>query len=287
MSELFDGDFLKKLQQLVITSKIILSDGAGGNRKSRSKGSSVEFSDYREYAIGDDFRRVDWNAYGRFEKLFIKLFMEEREAPVNIFLDTSKSMNWGEPNKSIASRRLAAALSYISLSNYDRVSIVCMNDKAERVKLSMRGKNSFGEVLDFLEKADYTGTTDLYSAIRDSNMKSTRGISIIISDLFSPGPLSDVMKYLQFRKQELYICHVLAPQEIEPELESSLRLLDIETGEFRDVTASPLLLKTYKKVYSSFIANIEETCFKSGVNYMHMSTSLPVEHMVKLVVNGG
>jgi len=122
MSQLFDSEFLKKIQQLVITSKIVLSDGAGGNRKSRSKGSSIEFSDYREYSLGDDFRRIDWNAYGRFEKLFIKLFMEEREAHVHIFLDTSKSMDWGEPNKSFASRRLAAELSYISPSNYDKVS---------------------------------------------------------------------------------------------------------------------------------------------------------------------
>ena len=284
MSELFDGEFLKKLQQLVIASKIILADGSGGNRKSRSKGSSVEFSDYREYAAGDDFRRVDWNAYGRFEKLFIKLFMEERESPVNIFIDTSKSMDWGEPNKNTASRRLAAALAYISLANYDRVSLFCLSNSAEKVKPAMRGKYSFGEVLDFLENVEYKGPTDLYEAMRSSGLKAARGISILISDLFSPGELVDVIKYLAYRKQDIHLCHILAPQEIDPEINESLRLVDIETGDFRDVTATPLLIKTYRKVFNSFISSIEENCHKYGVNYMRFESSMPVEQMIKAVV---
>lgn len=286
MSELFDGEFLKKLQQLVITSKLILTDGAGGNRKSRSKGSSVEFSDYREYTSGDDFRRVDWNAFGRFEKLFIKLFMEEREAQVSIFLDTSKSMDWGEPNKSIASRRLAAALCYVSLSNYDRVSVFCINHKAERSKLSARGRNSFGQILDFLEKAEYSGITDLFGAIRDSDIRNTKGISIVISDFFSHGLPADIIKFLQYRKQEVYFCQLLAPQEISPEINSSLRLIDSETGKFIDVTATPQLLKVYRKVYNSFVGSFEEACHKYGANFLKFETAMPVEQMIKAVTGG-
>ncbi|MDP4094691.1 MAG: DUF58 domain-containing protein [Bacillota bacterium] len=287
MSELFDGEFLNKLQNLVIASKLILSEGSSGNRKSRSKGSSVEFSDFREYAMGDDFRRIDWNAYGRFERLFIKLFMEEREASVNIFLDTSSSMNWGNPDKSMASRRLAAAISYISLSNYDKVSLFCTTSRIEKFKLSMRGKNSFGEVLDFLEKAVYEGTTDLYGAVRDSDIKSGKGISIIISDLFSKSQLPEILNFLQYRKQEVHICHLLSPQEVNPEIDAGLRLVDSETGEYRDVTATPLLIKTYKKVYNRFVSELEELCFKRNVNYLRFETTIPVEEMIKSVVNGG
>lgn len=284
-SQLFDSDFLKKLEQLVITSKITLVDGAAGNRKSRAKGSSVEFSDYREYSIGDDFKRIDWNAYGRFEKLFIKLFMEEREAPVHIFLDNSKSMDWGEPNKGIASRRLAAALSYISLSSYDRVSLVCLNNTVDKYKPDLRGKNSFSQILNLLENLEYSGTTDIFNTIAKFNLKSGKGISIVISDLFTKGNLLDMINYLQFKKQEIYICHVLAPQEVEPEIGMSLRLIDIESGEFRDVTSSPDLIKSYKKVYKRFITNIEEICKKRGVNYIFMESSLPVERMVRKVVS--
>lgn len=284
-SQLFDSDFLKKLEQLVITSKITLVDGAAGNRKSRAKGSSVEFSDYREYSIGDDFKRIDWNAYGRFEKLFIKLFMEEREAPVHIFLDNSKSMDWGEPNKGIASRRLAAALSYISLSSYDRVSLVCLNNTVDKYKPDLRGKNSFSQILNLLENLEYSGTTDIFNTIAKFNLKSGKGISIVISDLFTKGNLLDMINYFQFKKQEIYICHILAPQEVEPEIGMSLRLIDIESGEFRDVTSSPDLIKSYKKVYKRFITNIEEICKKRGVNYIFMESSLPVERMVRKVVS--
>lgn len=285
-SQLFDSDFLKKLEQLVISTKISLADGASGNRKSRAKGSSVEFSDYREYSIGDDFKRIDWNAYGRFEKLFIKLFMEEREAPIHIFLDNSKSMDWGEPNKSIASRRLAAALSYISLCSYDRVSLVCMNDVVDKFKSDLRGKNSFSQILNLMDSLEYKGTTDIFNTVSKYNLKSGKGISIVISDFFTKGNLLDMINYLQFKKQEVYICHILAPQEVEPEIGMSLRLIDIESGEFRDVTSSPALVKTYKKVYKRFITNIEDTCKGRGVNYMFMESSLPPEKMVRMVVNG-
>lgn len=285
-SQLFDSDFLKKLEQLVISTKITLADGASGNRKSRAKGSSVEFSDYREYSIGDDFKRIDWNAYGRFEKLFIKLFMEEREAPIHIFLDNSKSMDWGEPNKSIASRRLAAALSYISLCSYDRVSLVCMNDVVDKFKSDLRGKNSFSQILNLMDSLEYKGTTDIFNTVSKYNLKSGKGISIVISDFFTKGNLLDMINYLQFKKQEVYICHILAPQEVEPEIGMSLRLIDIESGEFRDVTSSPALVKTYKKVYKRFITNIEDTCKGRGVNYMFMESSVPPEKMVRMVVNG-
>ena len=284
-SQIFDSDFLKKLEQLVISSRITIADGASGNRKSRAKGSSVEFSDYREYSIGDDFKRIDWNAFGRFEKLFIKLFMEEREAPVHVFLDASKSMDWGEPNKSISSRRLAAALSYISLSNYDRVALVCLSNKIDLFKSSLRGKNSLGEVLNLLGDLSYSGETDIYNTISKFNLKTGKGISIVISDFFSKGDFVEMIKYLQFRKQEIYICHILSPQEIEPDINLSVRLIDSETGEFKDVTSSPYLIKTYKKVFDKFRAGIEETCSKRGVHYMLMDTSVPVEQMIKMVVS--
>jgi len=283
MSELFDSSFLSKLERLVITTKMTLADGGAGNRKSRSKGSSVEFSDYREYSIGDDFRRIDWNAYGRFEKLFIKLFMEEREAPVNIFLDTSLSMDWGSPGKSITSRRLAAALAYISLCSYDKVTLACLSNKVDSIKMSLRGKKSFSQVLDFLENVKYEGVTDMYAAISGMNMNFGRGISIIISDLFSKGDFEETIKYLQFRKQDIYVCHVLAPQEIEPSINEGVRLIDSETGEYMDVTASPLLIKTYKKVYDQFISDIEKVCSKKGVHYMLMNTATPVEQLIRKV----
>ncbi|TYQ18359.1 UNVERIFIED_CONTAM: putative conserved protein (some members containing a von Willebrand factor type A (vWA) domain) [Acetivibrio alkalicellulosi] len=287
MKNLFDADFIKKLEQLVLWSKISISDGGAGNRKSRAKGSSVEFSDYREYAIGDDFKRIDWNAYGRFEKLFIKLFMEERETTVNLFLDTSKSMDFGQPSKSIISRQLAAAISYISLSNYDKVSVLCLKDEIDKFKSSLRGKNSFGEIAKLLDSTQYKGTTNIYNLISKYHFKSGKGVTVIISDFFSEGSILDMLKYLNFNKQHVYLCHILSPQEISPEITDSLRLIDSETRIHREVTASNHIIAVYEKVYKKFITHIEESCAKLGAHYILMDTSRPIETLIRMVVNRG
>lgn len=283
MSQLFDSGFLQKIQQLTLHAQLALDGTSAGNRKSRSKGSSVEFSDYREYASGDDFRRIDWNAYGRFEKLFIKLFMEEREAPVTIFLDVSKSMDWGEPNKSIASRRLAAALGYISLANFDRVSMVCVDDGIQRMCRDVRGKNSFYRLTDILENIQYSGKSYLQNAVEIYRMQTGRGITVLISDFFSEGSFPDVIKYCKYKKQEVYICHILSPQEIRPEINESVRLVDSETKKIMDITITPALLNSYRKAVNTFREQLEQTCYKWGAYYFQFSSDLAVEEMIKEV----
>ncbi|MDD4494123.1 MAG: DUF58 domain-containing protein [Eubacteriales bacterium] len=329
MSEIFDSSFLNKLQNIAISSRISVSGGLGGNRKSRSKGSSVEFSDYREYATGDDFRRIDWNAYGKFEKLFLKLFMEEREAPINIMLDTSASMNFGEPGKSVASRRLAAALSFIALANYDRLGLYGLTDKATPQGEILRGRYTFPKILNFLENISYEGTTDLLNAIKGCKISSDRGVTILISDMFSQGEststsstlaaatstttsrtttapaatskaaaskaaasstsptlasLEEVIKYLRYRKQDVYLCHVLSPQEIDPELDSDMRLIDSETGDFRDIAVSSFVAEAYRKVFKEYIHELEAICMANGAWYMLLPTTIPIEEMIRKVV---
>lgn len=283
MSRLFDAEFMGKIQHLSLYINMALDGSSSGNRKSRSKGSSVEFSDYREYACGDDFRRIDWNAYGRFEKLFIKLFMEEREAPVTVFLDISKSMDWGEPNKSIASRRLAAALGYISLYNFDRVSMVCVNDSIKSVCRDVRGKNFFHRLTNMLENVQYTGRSHIQKAVEKYRMGTGKGITILISDFFSEGDFNELVKYFKYRKQEVYLCNILSPQELQPEINESVRLVDTETGQTVDITVTPALLKSYRRAVGNFRDSLEQMCFKWGANYFQFSSAMGVERMIKEV----
>jgi uncharacterized protein (DUF58 family) len=283
MDLLFDSDFLKKIQQLAINAKFTIDGTSEGNRKSRAKGSSAEFSDYREYAPGDDFRRIDWNAYGRFEKLFIKLFMEEREAPVTIFLDGSKSMDWGEPNKGIASRRLAAALSYICLSNFDRVTLALVNDRVHDICRNVRGKIAFHKIMEFLENAKYGGISNIQKAIESYDVQWRRGITVIISDFFSGGSFSQLLKYLKYNKQAIYACHILSPQEIQPDISESVRLVDSETGEIMDVTVTQSLLNSYYKALKNFRDDMERECLKWGTYYFNFSSEISIEEMVKEV----
>src|SRR5665648_476702 len=153
----FDQDFLKKLERLAIQGSKIVFSGTGGNRKSKARGSAIEFSDFREYTLGDDYRSIDWNAYARFERLFIKLYMEERETNITIFLDTSASMNQGEPNKGKMAKELAAILAYIALANYDRVGIAAINDQLVNELPYFSGKPGFTNALSFLDQVNYHG----------------------------------------------------------------------------------------------------------------------------------
>ncbi len=284
MSELFDPGFLSRIQKLVLSMGITVSGSMSGNRKSRSKGMSVEFSDFREYTEGDDFRRIDWNAYGRFEKLFVKLFMEEKEAPVSIFLDTSSSMNWGMPNKSYSSRRLAAALSFMALSNYDRLSLYCITDCNASSLVSLRGTHAFHSILNLLENVKYDGTTDIKKGIENSSIKANRGITIIISDFFSTGSVMDTIKYLKYYKQDVYICHTLSPQELSPDLNSGCRVVDCETGRYKDLVVSKELLKAYGKALKYFVEKMESDCFSQSASYVLFDTSFDVEQIIKKVV---
>ncbi|WP_094546943.1 DUF58 domain-containing protein [Petroclostridium xylanilyticum] len=283
VNNIFDSEFLRKIEQLKINSRVLMSTNGSGNRKSRSKGSSVEFSDYREYSSGDDFRRIDWNAYGRFDKLFIKLFMEEREARINIFIDTSASMNWGTPHKGIQAKRLAAAIAYIGLANFDKVSILAVNEQITSSRKSIHGKAGFWQVLNYLQDLPFTGGTTLNKAIREFDGGGA-GISIIISDFFSFDGLKEALKYLQYKKQDIILCHMLSPEEIAPSVGGSVRLIDVETGETKDITVTHSLLKAYQKALEDFTGDIKKFCFKRGITYIRLSSDLSMENMVKMTI---
>lgn len=282
---LIDNETLKKLQSLALQLNMPLSGQASGNRKSRSKGSSVEFSDFREYVPGDDFRRIDWNAYGRFDKLFVKLFMEEREAPVQIFLDNSLSMNFGEPDKSLAARRLAAALSYISLAAYDRVHIMPFHDRVQGPFGPFRTQAAFMGVVNLLEGLETSGQSRFSEALRRMEWNAGRGISVVITDGLMEEGMEESLKYLKYRRQEVYLCHILSPQELSPELSGSLELIDSETGRSMEVTVSGSLMNAYENNLKRFLTGMKEQCKKWGVHYSLLPSDLPIDHMVKSVIH--
>lgn len=285
--KILDNETLKKIQTLSLQVGIPLSGQASGNRKSRSKGSSVEFSDFREYVPGDDFRRIDWNAYGRFNKLFVKLFMEEREAPIQIFLDNSLSMNYGDPDKNLAARRLAAALSYISLAAYDRVHILPWNDSVQGPFGPFRTQAAFMEVVNVLEGLENNGKSSFAQALRKMEWKVGWGISIVITDGLMDEGMDEALKYLKYRRQEVFLCHILSRQELSPELSGALELIDSETGHKMEVTVSGSLMSAYEKNLKHFLSAIKEQCKKWGVHYSLLPSDMPVDQMAKTVLGQG
>ncbi len=278
-SKLFDAEFFKMLENLNINIKKSASFGASGARKSKIKGTSVEFSDFREYVPGDDFRRIDWNAYGRFDKFFIKLFMEEREAMINIFVDSSKSMSFGQPSKSILALRLAAAFSYLTLNNLDRVCVNTMKNKELKVTDALSGKLMLQRTLSYLNNIEFEGTTDINASVTKKDFKS-KGVSIIISDFFTENGIEEAIKYLTFKKQEVILIHILSPEELEPDYYGQVKLIDSETREDRNIILNPSIMKAYKKQLGLFKKNIADIASKYGAAYIEASSDEVIEKIM-------
>ena len=283
MSErLFNEDFFKKLNKINMNINFKLSSGTQGGRKSKAKGVSVEFSDYREYAPGDDFRRIDWNAYGRFNKFFIKVFMEEREGVFNFFIDKSKSMDYGLINKKDTALKVVAALSYIALNNLDRVNISTMDSGSiENIK-SAAGSKAFQRILRELENLEFKGSTDLTKSIKKRPL-TPRGVSVIISDFLNNEgnrDLEDALRYLAFKKQDIILVQILAEEEINPDFNNEITFIDSETNENVKMSLNPNIIKEYKKTLKAYKKSIEDLAKKYGGKFISVSSSMEIEEII-------
>lgn len=283
MSErLFNEDFFKKLNEINMHINFKLSSGTQGGRKSKAKGVSVEFSDYREYAHGDDFRRIDWNAYGRFDKFFVKVFMEEREGVFNFFIDKSKSMDYGVVNKKDTALKVIAALSYIALNNLDRVNISTMDSgNIESIK-SAAGNKAFQRILRELEKLEFKGSTDLTKSIKKRPL-SPRGVSVVISDFLNNEGLRDLeeaLKYLAFKKQEIILVQVLADEEINPDFNNEITFIDSETNENVKMSLTPNIIREYKATLKVYKKSLEDLVRKYGGKFISVSSSMEIEEII-------
>lgn len=269
--KLFDGAFFSKLATLRMSSKLKMTAGMSGGRKSTMKGNSVEFSDFREYILGDDIRKIDWNAYGRMDRLFIKLFQEEKEGVFRIFIDGSKSMDYGEKKKSVLARRIAGMLSYIILNNLDRVYLTKLGDENIQPGKGMTGRQSFQKILFALENMTFEGKSSLYEGIQKCKI-SGRGVTILISDFFEEVNLEQMLRYLAYQKQEVILIHTLAVEEVFPDLEGHLNLIDMETKKDFRVSMSGSVLKKYQKTFQTFQEQLIEVSGKYQAHYMFVST---------------
>src|SRR6476620_11300494 len=149
-SLLLDPTFMARLDQLDVMSRKMLAGKMKGERRSKRRGQSVEFADYRNYVIGDDLRFIDWNIYARLDKLFLKLFLEEEDLSLYVLLDVSKSCDYGTPNKALYMKKVAAALGYIGLVNYNRVNIVALAEGVVAETGGMRGRRKVAQMIDFV-----------------------------------------------------------------------------------------------------------------------------------------
>jgi uncharacterized protein (DUF58 family) len=278
---LLSPEFLARLEQLELVSRKIFMGRMKGERRSKRKGQSVEFADYRNYVIGDDLRHLDWNLYARLDKLFIRLFMEEEDLHVYILIDNSLSMDFGNPSKLHYARQVAAALAFIGLVNMDRVVIEVFNDRLTQSLPAARGRRSLWRVMDFLQKIEPAGPSDLKKALRTFSLKcSAKGIVLVLSDFMDKGGYQDALRYLIARQLDIYAVQILSQEEIEPEIVGDLRLVDVEDEDVAEITVSAPLLKRYKQNLAAYRAALNEFCLRRGVAYVFTSNQVPFDRLV-------
>ena len=274
-----DPEFVKKLEHLHIYSKRAFIGQTKGERRSKKRGSSVEFADFRDYSMGDDLRYVDWRAYARLDKLFVKLFIEEEDLSVHLLIDTSKSMDFGSPmTKAVYARRAAAALGYVALSEYDRVSVAAFSGELGKLMPPQRGKGGLIPFFRHLEeRTPVGGGTNFGDALsKYSAQVRNAGIAIVISDFFDDTYMRG-LKALMSRRMQIVLLHVMDPEELEPTLTGDLRLIDSETGEHREVSMSPHVIAQYKAHVTEFCDGLKSTASKYGMDYVRTSTDIPME----------
>lgn len=278
--ELLSPEFLRKLEQLSLVAKRVFPGRMRGERRSSKRGASVEFADYRNYTIGDDFRRVDWNVYARLEKLFMKLFVEEEDLHVYVLIDASRSMTFGSPSKLLYAKRTAAALGYIALSGLDRIGYAALTSETASILSPKRGKGNIFPTFDWLNGINGDGETKLSESIRDFTLRTnTPGVAIVISDCFDPDYEKGLLALLS-RRFEVSLIHVLDDEEIHPTIVGDLKLVDSETGVEREISISPTLLRRYEQAVAAFCGGIESFCLKYGANYINTTVGADFEDLI-------
>jgi uncharacterized protein (DUF58 family) len=277
----FDEAFLRQLERLMLVTRKAVRGGMKGVRRSVKRGQSVEFTDYRDYTLGDDLRSLDWNLYARLEKLFIKLFIEEEDVNVHVLLDASASMEGGNPDKLLFGKRAAAALAYVGLASYDRVSMAVLQGRVARRFPSVRGTGRVFQVLaDLSAVKPHSGPTDLAAAIRHYAAQITqRGPLLLISDLFDAN-VERAISELAGTRCDVAILHTLSLEELDPPLEGDLSLVDRETGDRVNVTADLFTLDQYKARLAAWQARLDEVSSKRRVAYLPTPTTLPLAELV-------
>jgi len=279
-SGLLSAAFLRKLERLTLLVRKTQTGMRQGERRSRRKGTSTEFADYRPYVQGDDLRHVDWNIYGRLGALYLKLFMEQEDITAHMLLDASASMRFGTPGKLAFAKQAAAALGYIALVNYDRVSAEAFGGEGARTLRPCRGKGSARKLFAFLEQIEASGETHLEQDCRRYFLRHrAKGVAVLFSDFFDEAGAAGALRRLQQSGSERYAVHVLAPEEMDPPLNGDLKLVDAETQAFTEVSSSSWLLKRYKQNLAGFQQDIKRQCLARGIGYIPVRSDMDIEHM--------
>ncbi len=278
---LLPPDLLAQLERLELVTRKMFRGRMKGERRTRRKGQSVEFADFRNYVPGDDLRFIDWNLYARLDKLFLKLFLEEEDLHFFALVDASASMSFGDPTKLQYAKQLAASLGFVGLCRADRVKVESLGGSRTHPGPVLRGRHNLWRMLEYLESIQPGENVSLEQAVKDFCLRSSgKGILVLITDLMDKAGYESALRLLVAQQMDVYVIHVLCQEELEPDVQGDLRLVDCEDQDFAEITVSRPLLERYKRTLAGFIDGAREFCTRRGISYVMASTETPVDRLV-------
>ena len=274
---LLDEEFLRKLEQLSLLARRIRSGASRGENISINRGASLEFSDYRLYQPGDDFRYLDWNIYSRLNRLFVKVFTAEENLTVHILLDTSRSMSFGNPSKLWYGGRTRGS-ARLPRGQQPRPS------RRERLRRRHRALAAPGSqtshvfsIFDYIASLKPSGKTDFNRTLRDYSLRTRRpGLAILITDLLDPGGYEEGLRALLYRRFDIMLIQVMDEEELEPRFKGPVRLIDGRPTKRPSSTSSPKPSPSIRRRLAGFFGEIEEFCLDHDIEYLRTSTKIPV-----------
>ena len=279
MNQIIDERFLSQLELFSLAIKDNVAGLFGGTHQSKKYGTSCEFADYREYVEGDDISKIDWNIYGRFEQLYLKLYLDEKQMYTKIYIDASRSMSFF--NKGEYSLRLAAALAYLSVSEMDRVSIYLVKEHSiiplfEKII----GREKFFENIAKLNEVEFSGDVYLSDAIMRSDVGFGNGKSIIISDFLTNNDYFSMIDYLRDKHRDVLCIQLLVPEEINPTSRGKNILYDSEnSNKFFKGNITRDLLDAYKKALAHIQDELTNYCGSREADYAFYDTSISLKEL--------
>jgi uncharacterized protein (DUF58 family) len=280
-STLLSPELLARLEKMELLSRKIFRGRMKGERRSRRKGQSVEFADFRNYVPGDDLRFIDWNTFARLERLFLKLFLEEEDLHFYALIDASPSMSFGEPTKLRYAQQLAAALGFIGLIRGDRVKIETLGQPPTISSPVFRGRRGMWRMLDHVESFEPNETVSLAQGLKRFCLRNSgKGIVVLLSDLMDKAGYEAALRYLLAQQMDIYVIQILSAEELAPDLNGDLRLVDCEDSDEAEVTISAGLLNRYQQTLAAFVESARDFCTRRGMTYLLAKNEIPIEEML-------
>jgi uncharacterized protein (DUF58 family) len=287
---LLDREFLKTLEQVTLLCRVNLAGAVGPEHRSRTRGPGMEFADYRRYSFGDDPRSLDWSAYLRLGKLFLKIYETEQHIPVRILLDRSESMDCedAEESKFLYARRLAATFAYLALLHLDAASVIPFAERLNKPLVVSGGRDRLWPVLEFLSEQSCGGGTDLFGSVKEfMGSFVTRGIVILISDFFDEQGCERAVEMLRSAGHDFVLLQVHSAEEQRPSASGEMILEDVETAKQRTVECSPQSAALYERRFLEFSDRLRRIALRNGGRYARAVTNIPYQDFVLRSLRSG